>query len=90
MEWVLRLVAIGLGGQSQSSDMLDISRPDSIGDIAELGLTLAEGKRVLAGVQQGVVAVQADSHATLRPDCRYCDGEALLHLCAAGQLRYEL
>jgi hypothetical protein len=44
---------------------LGISRPDGLGDIANLGLTLAEGKLLLAGVQQGVVAAQADSHATL-------------------------
>jgi hypothetical protein len=49
--------------------------PDGIGDIAKLGLTLAEGKRLLAGVQQGFVAAQADSHATLRPDCRSWGGQ---------------
>jgi hypothetical protein len=43
----------------------------------EGGLTLAEGELLLAGVQQGVVAAQANSHATLttlRPDCRSCGG----------------
>ena len=46
--------------------------PDGLGDIANLGerareggLTLAEGKRLLAAVQRGVVAAQADGHATL-------------------------
>jgi hypothetical protein len=72
MEWVLRLVGTGVDGQSRSFDVMEIRRPDGVGDIANLGLTLAEGKLLLAGVQQGVVAAQADSHATLRPDCRSC------------------
>lgn len=72
MGWVLRLVETGVEGQSRSFDVIEISRPDGLGDIANLGLTLAEGKRLLAGVQQGVVATQADDQATLRPDCRSC------------------
>jgi hypothetical protein len=64
MEWVLRLVGTGVDGQSRSFNVMEISRPDGVGDIANLGLTLAEGKLLLAGVQQGVVAAQADSHAT--------------------------
>jgi hypothetical protein len=65
MEWVLRLVGTGVDGQFQSFEVMEISRPDSVGDMANLGLTLAEGKRLLAGVQQGVVAAQVDSQATL-------------------------
>ena len=74
MEWVLRLVGTGVDGQSQSFDVMEISRPDGVSDIANLGLTLAEGKRLLAGVQQVVVAVQVDSHAMRRPDCQSCGG----------------
>ena len=74
MERVLRLVGTGVDGQPRSFNVMEISRPDGVGDIANLGLTLAEGKLLLAGVQQGVVAAQADSHATLRPDCRSCGG----------------
>ena len=77
MEWALRLVGTGVDGQSRGFDVMKISRPDGVGDIANLGLTLAEGKLLLAGVQQGVVAAQADSHATLRPDCRSRGGDAM-------------
>jgi hypothetical protein len=45
MEWTLRLVGTGIDGQSQSFDVMAISRPDGLGDIANLGLTLAEAKR---------------------------------------------
>src|SRR3954452_14488900 len=51
-----------------------ISRPDGLGDIANLGLTLAEGKLLLAQVQQQLVAEQATTHAAFRPDCRSCCG----------------
>jgi hypothetical protein len=37
-----------------------------------LGLTLAEGKLLLAGLQQEIVAAQAKGHAVRRPDCRSC------------------
>jgi hypothetical protein len=52
MEWVLRLIGTGVDGQSRSFDVIEISRPDGLGNIANLGLTLAEGKRLLAEVQR--------------------------------------
>jgi hypothetical protein len=72
MEWVLRLVGTGVDGQTRSFDVTEFSRPEGLGDIANLGLALAEGKRRLAGVQQVAVAEQADDQATLRPDCQTC------------------
>lgn len=74
MELVLRLVEIGLDGQSRSSDVMAISRPDDLGDLGNLGLTLAEAKQLLANVQQDVIAAQACHHALFRPDCRSCGG----------------
>src|SRR5215213_6081148 len=49
-----------------------ITRPDDLADLAALGLTLAEGKRLLAGVQREIVAAQARLHASRRPGCRGC------------------
>ena len=72
MEWTLRLVETGIDGQSRSFDVMPISRPDGLGEIANLGLTLAEAKLLLAQVQQQFVAVQAHHHAMVRPDCRSC------------------
>ena len=37
MEWTLRLVGMGIDGQSRSFDVMAISRPDGLGDIANLG-----------------------------------------------------
>src|SRR3954452_3191116 len=49
-----------------------IARPDDLTDLASLGLTLAEGKQLLAGVQREIVAAQARVHAVRRPVCRGC------------------
>jgi len=68
--WVLRLVEIGAQGEGPCADVVEISRPDGLVDIADLGLTLAEAKLVLAGVQREIVAAQARDHAMRRPGCR--------------------
>ena len=46
--------------------------PANLRDIANLGLTLPEAKRLLARVQQAVVDVQVRDHAALRPACSHC------------------
>src|ERR1700675_1495171 len=42
---------------------MEINRPNDLGDVADLGLTLAEGKLLLAGIQREIVAAQARDHA---------------------------
>jgi hypothetical protein len=71
--WIVRLVSLGAEGEEHSTDVLQIARPSDLTDLASLGLTLAEGKRLLAGVQQELVAAQARVHAVRRPECRSCD-----------------
>jgi hypothetical protein len=56
------------------TDVLEINRPDDLSDITDLGLTLTEAKRLLANLQQEIVAVQARNHAVRRPDCARCSG----------------
>jgi hypothetical protein len=70
MEWTLRLVGTEIDGQSRSYELMAITRPDSLGDIADLGMTVAEAKQLLVQVQQQVVADQATTHAAFRPGCR--------------------
>ena len=74
MEWTLCLVGKGNDGQSRSVEVMAISRPAGLGEMANLGLTLAEGKRLLSHVRQQLVAEQANIHATLRPNCQACGG----------------
>jgi hypothetical protein len=67
------LVKIEADGEEQCADILEIVRPGGVCDLADLGLTMAEGKLVLAGLQQAFVAGQAREHAvTCRPDCPIC------------------
>ena len=40
-------------------DIMEISNPDDLGDIANLGLTLTEAKQLLARVQREISAAQA-------------------------------
>jgi hypothetical protein len=75
MEWTLRLVGTGIDGQSRSLEVMALSRPDSLGDIANLGLTLVEAKQLLEHVQQEVVAAQTRRQAMFRPDCQSCRGK---------------
>jgi hypothetical protein len=70
--WIVRLVRLGAEGEEHSTDVLQIARPDDLTDLASLGLTLAEGKRLLAGIQQEIIAAQARVHAVRRPECRSC------------------
>jgi hypothetical protein len=73
MRWVLGLVGTGVDGQTVAVDIMEFNRPDCLEDIANLGLTLAEGKQLLARVQQEVVAAQVGNHAVLRPTCCTCN-----------------
>jgi hypothetical protein len=70
--WIVKLVSVGAEGEERSTDVMRIARPDDLADLATLGLSLAEGKRLLAGVQREIVAAQARLHAVRRPECRGC------------------
>jgi hypothetical protein len=52
--WIVRLVQIGAEGEGQATDIIEIDRPDDLSDIADLDLTLAEAKLLLAGHRQVV------------------------------------
>ena len=56
MVWIVRLVQIEADGDEPYAGIMTIDRPDDLDDIANLGLTVADGKRVLAGLQQEIVA----------------------------------
>jgi hypothetical protein len=73
--WIVRVVKPGVEGEGQCTDVMEIVRPADLGDIADLGLTLADAKLLLAGLQQAIVTGQARDHAARRPACSRC-GEA--------------
>jgi hypothetical protein len=70
--WIVRVVKIGAEGEGPATDVMEIERPGDLADIAGLGLTLAETKRLLAGLQQEIVAAQVRDHAARRPACAHC------------------
>ena len=74
MRWVLRLIGTSDELRSRSADLMEICRPEGVGALADLGLTLSAAKQLLRNVQQAVVAGQTDKQARLRPDCRTCGG----------------
>jgi hypothetical protein len=51
MGWVLRLVESGIDGPPRSVEVMKINRPCDLGDLADLGLTHAQGRELLARVQ---------------------------------------
>jgi hypothetical protein len=48
--WILQLVEIGTDSRARSVDVMEVGRPNDLGDIANLGLTLSEAKQVLARI----------------------------------------
>src|SRR5688572_28577333 len=72
MGWILRLVETGTDGSSRSVDVMAIDCLGDLGDIADLGLTLAQGKQLVALVQQEIVTAQSRDHAVRRPLCHSC------------------
>jgi hypothetical protein len=68
--WIVRLVKTGAEGEGHCTDVIEIIRPADLSDIADLGLALADAKRLLAGLQQAIVTGQARDHAARRPACR--------------------
>jgi hypothetical protein len=72
--WIVRLVKVGAEGEGRTLDVMEINRPDDLSDIADLGLTLDDTKRLLAGLQQEIVAAQVRDHAARRPTCSRCGG----------------
>jgi hypothetical protein len=70
--WIVKVVKAGAEGDGRCVDVMEIDRPDDLRDIADLGLTLAEAKRLLASVQQEIVTAQARDHAARRPACPRC------------------
>jgi hypothetical protein len=73
--WIVRVVKTGAEGEGPCTDVMEIIRPADLSDVADLGLTLVDAKRLLAGLQQAIVTGQARDHAARRPACSRC-GEA--------------
>jgi hypothetical protein len=75
-----------VGGEGPCVDIMEISKPDDLGDIANLGLTLTEAKQLLARVQREISTAQAREHAVRRPVCPETVRKVRVHLdCRAAR-----
>ena len=71
MRWTVTLVAEVEPGQRIEHEIVSVDRDDRITP-ATLGLSIAEGKAVLAAIQARVVVDQVTRHGTVARECLWC------------------
>ena len=71
MRWKVTLVAEVESGQSIEHDIASVDRDDRITP-ATLGLSIAEGKAVLAAIQAQLVGDQVKRHGEVARHCLWC------------------
>jgi hypothetical protein len=81
------LVETGTAGEARGVDVMEFSRRQDLGDVANLGMTLAEAKQLLARVQQEIVSAQAQDHAVRRPACSSFGGGVMSRI--GGIIRWR-
>src|SRR5215211_3711840 len=72
MRWTVRLEARTDRGEVEATELVTISRPAVAGTLAEVGLTLAEAKAFLAGLQASMVRDQLAGYAAHHRLCPGC------------------
>ena len=77
MRWTVTLVAEIEPGQTIEHDIMAVDRDDRITP-ATLGLSIAEGKAVLAAIQARIVVDQVKRHGMVARHCLWCGVFAVL------------
>ena len=72
MRWTVRLEARTNRGEVETTELATLSRPAMGGTLAEIGLTLAEAKALLAGLQASMLCGQVAEYAGRRRVCPEC------------------
>ncbi len=72
MRWTVRLEARTNRGEVETTELATLSRPAMGGTLAEIGLTLAEAKALLAGLQASMLCGQVAEYAGHRRVCPEC------------------
>ena len=75
MKW---RVMVELGGAEGALELREVSAgecPAAACSAETLGLTVAEGKKTLAGLQRHLVQAQTDEHCRSRRRCEYCGAQ---------------
>src|ERR1700677_1096688 len=71
MRWRIRLIAEGVCGKTTEAEIATIEREDLLSP-ATTGLTIAEGKTILEGLQKRMVAAQGERHGSSMKACLKC------------------
>src|ERR1700675_2144098 len=71
MRWKVTLVAEVESGQSIEHDIVSVDRDERISP-ATLGLSIAEGKAILAAIQARLVVDQVKRHGEVARHCLWC------------------
>ena len=71
MKWKLKLTVELVPGKPVEHDVTEWKRGGAV-DLASLGLSMDEGKTILAEIQTQMVAVQVESHGQSRRCCVKC------------------
>ena len=61
MKWTVKLVAEAGQGEAQEREVATIEREDQVSP-ASIGLTIAEGKAIMEGLQRELVTAQVERH----------------------------
>jgi len=67
MQWTVRLEARTSEGEVKTTELVTFSRPGMVSTLAEIGLTLAETKTLLAKLQAGMLCGQVAAYAAHHP-----------------------
>src|SRR5215213_432638 len=87
MEWTIRLEVKTGRGEGESLDLATITRPATVASAEQVGLSLAEAKALLAGLQASMVRTQLAEHAALGRVCPGC--RAMLRVKDRRQRRLQ-
>ncbi len=83
MKWRVRVEMTGEGGAVTRHVISEGERTEA-GQAATLGLSLAESKATLAGLQRVLVTAQIDAHGRRRRRCGHCKGLRPLRGCTGA------
>jgi hypothetical protein len=74
MEWRVTIELSGADGTKQTHEVARGGGTDPHSPLDPLGLTLADGRTLLAGVQRHLVQARVAEYSTLRRHCSRCRG----------------
>jgi hypothetical protein len=71
MKWTVKLVGELGQGEALEREIATIEREDQVGPTS-IGLTIAEGKSIMEGLQRELVTAQMERHGAAIKDCPQC------------------